>query len=92
MAVTEKTIIAAAACSWIDPATGLPETDSPLRAASVQRSFLTGNHGFRFCLSGGLAGGGRHGPWLVEAGQDHAGHCARERHLCRTVLFENSVP
>ena len=39
----------AASCSWINPATGLPENDPPIVANSLQRSFLIGNRGFRFC-------------------------------------------
>lgn len=38
----------AAAVSWIDPATGLPEVDRVVPASSVDRSFLTGSSGFRF--------------------------------------------
>jgi hypothetical protein len=42
-------IFAAASCSWIHPTTGLPETDAPIYGDSVPVSFLTGQHGFRFC-------------------------------------------
>jgi outer membrane lipoprotein SlyB len=48
MAIVTKTF-AAATCSWIDQATGLPEVDVvPITAAQVASSFLTGNQGFRF--------------------------------------------
>jgi hypothetical protein len=48
MALETKTY-AAASCSWIDPAVGLPEVDvTPLTGDSVSRSFLVGNFGFRF--------------------------------------------
>ena len=40
---------AAASCSWIDPATGLPENDRPVTQNTVSRSFLVGNDGYRFC-------------------------------------------
>ena len=48
MAILLRTF-AAASCSWINPATGLPENDSPIVAASLSRAFLTGTQGFRFC-------------------------------------------
>jgi hypothetical protein len=49
MAFSRKTF-AAAACSWIDQATRLPEVDVvPITAESVSRSFLVGNRGYRFC-------------------------------------------
>ncbi len=49
MALETRTY-SAASCSWIDPATGLPEVDThPITGDSVSRSFLTGNFGFRFC-------------------------------------------
>lgn len=49
MSIIRRTC-AAAACSWIDPATGLPEVDKgATRSASASRNFLTGNAGFRFC-------------------------------------------
>ena len=48
MSITLKTF-AAASCSWINPATGLPENDLPIVAESLQRSFLVGDRGFRFC-------------------------------------------
>lgn len=38
----------AATASWIDARTGLPEVDRVAPAATVPRSFLTGNAGFRF--------------------------------------------
>ena len=41
---------AAATCSWIDPATGLPETDKQIIAdPTTNLGFLTGNCGYRFC-------------------------------------------
>ena len=49
MASSTKTF-AAATCSWIDQATGLPEVDTvPITAESVSRQFLVGNSGYRFC-------------------------------------------
>jgi hypothetical protein len=49
MAPTRKTF-AAAACSWIDAATGLPEVDIiPITGEFVDRPFLVGNKGYRFC-------------------------------------------
>ena len=49
MAIVTRTY-AAATCSWIDPATGLPEVDnSPFKGPAVARAALTGNQGFRFC-------------------------------------------
>lgn len=49
MAITTITF-AAAACSWIDPATGLPEVDSlKVPWDTRQRNFFTGNQGYRFC-------------------------------------------
>jgi hypothetical protein len=48
MAILLRTY-SAASCSWINPVTGLPENDFPIIANSLQRSFLIGNHGFRFC-------------------------------------------
>lgn len=40
----------AAAVSWIDPATGLPEVDNVKpNGLTTTRAFLTGNAGFRFC-------------------------------------------
>jgi hypothetical protein len=49
MASSRKTF-AAAACSWIDQATGLPEVDIvPITAESTSRLFLVGNRGYRFC-------------------------------------------
>jgi hypothetical protein len=48
MAVVRKTF-AAATCSWIDPATGLPEVDEvPIVGATTAKAFLTGSAGFRF--------------------------------------------
>lgn len=45
-----KVTFAAATCSWIDPATGLPEYDKVrVSWGSTTRSFLTGNNGYRFC-------------------------------------------
>lgn len=39
----------AATVSWIDPATGLPETDTqPIVSPTINRGFLVGNQGFRF--------------------------------------------
>ncbi|HEY6528215.1 MAG TPA: hypothetical protein VIZ65_05935 [Cellvibrionaceae bacterium] len=38
----------AATVSWIDAATGLPEVDKVAPGQTVERSFLTGNTGFRF--------------------------------------------
>ena len=38
----------AAAASWIDARTGLPEVDVNAPGAFVQRGFLTGAAGFRF--------------------------------------------
>lgn len=41
---------AAATCSWIDKATGLPETDKQVIAdPTTNAGFLTGNSGYRFC-------------------------------------------
>lgn len=41
---------AAATCSWIDPATGLPETDTQVIVdPTTSAGFLTGNRGYRFC-------------------------------------------
>ncbi len=41
---------AAATCSWIDPATGLPETDAQvIFDPTTSLGFLTGNSGYRFC-------------------------------------------
>lgn len=41
---------AAATCSWIDPVTGLPETDTQVIAdPTLSLGFLTGNRGYRFC-------------------------------------------
>jgi len=41
---------AAATCSWIDPATGLPETDTQVIVdPTTNLGFLTGNQGYRFC-------------------------------------------
>lgn len=49
MAIVTR-IYAAATCSWIDPATGLPEVDNnPFKGPAVARASLTGNQGFRFC-------------------------------------------
>jgi hypothetical protein len=49
MAISKVTF-AAATCSWIDPATGLPENDKArVTWGSTTRSFLTGNAGYRFC-------------------------------------------
>ena len=49
MAITQVTH-AAATCSWIDPATGLPETDTKVIVdPATTLGFLTGNHGYRFC-------------------------------------------
>lgn len=49
MALETKTY-AAATCSWIDPAVGLPEVDLKRPTSDlVARSFLVGNFGFRFC-------------------------------------------
>ena len=45
-----RILFSAATCSWIDPATGLPEVDeSPITQPSKQRSFFVGNSGYRFC-------------------------------------------
>lgn len=45
-----RILFSAATCSWIDPATGLPEVDeSPITQPSKQRSFFVGNNGYRFC-------------------------------------------
>lgn len=41
---------AAATCSWIDPATGLPETDTQVIVdPTTSLGFLTGISGYRFC-------------------------------------------
>lgn len=41
---------AIATCSWIDPATGLPETDTQVIVdPTTSLGFLTGNRGYRFC-------------------------------------------
>jgi len=49
MAMTTITS-AAASCSWIDPATGLPEVDvNRVTWDSADRSFFVGNNGYRFC-------------------------------------------
>lgn len=41
---------AAATCSWIDPATGLPEVDAQVIVdPTTSLGFLTGNSGYRFC-------------------------------------------
>jgi hypothetical protein len=41
---------AAATCSWIDPVTGLPETDAQvINDPKTNLGFLTGNRGYRFC-------------------------------------------
>ena len=41
---------AAATCSWIDPVTGLPETDTQVIAdPATNLGFLTGNRAYRFC-------------------------------------------
>jgi hypothetical protein len=49
MAISRVTF-AAAACSWIDPATGLPEVDhNPITEPSASRAFFVGNNGYRFC-------------------------------------------
>jgi hypothetical protein len=41
---------AAATCSWIDPATGLPEIDANrVIGDSQERSFFLANKGYRFC-------------------------------------------
>lgn len=49
MALIRKSF-SAATCSWIDPATGLPEVDkSPPRGERVNRGFLVGNFGYRYC-------------------------------------------
>ena len=41
---------AAATCSWIDPVTGLPETDTKVIAdPTLSLGFLIGNRGYRFC-------------------------------------------
>jgi hypothetical protein len=49
MAITTITF-AAASCSWIDPATGLPEVDvNRVTWDSAERSFFVGNNGYRFC-------------------------------------------
>ncbi len=45
-----RILFSAATCSWIDPATGLPEVDdSTITQPSKLRSFLVGNSGYRFC-------------------------------------------
>jgi hypothetical protein len=45
-----RILFSAATCSWIDPATGLPEVDeTPITQPSKLRSFLVGNSGYRFC-------------------------------------------
>jgi hypothetical protein len=49
MAITQVSH-AAATCSWIDPATGLPETDTQVIVdPTTSLGFLTGNRGYRFC-------------------------------------------
>ena len=49
MAITQISH-AAATCSWIDPATGLPETDTQVIVdPTTNLGFLTGNLGYRFC-------------------------------------------
>lgn len=41
---------AIATCSWIDPATGLPETDTQVIVdPTTSLGFLMGNRGYRFC-------------------------------------------
>jgi hypothetical protein len=49
--VTASSItFAAATCSWIDRATGLPEVDvNSIISESLSRSFFVGNVGYRFC-------------------------------------------
>lgn len=45
-----KVTHAAATCSWIDPATGLPEVDRQVIVdATTSVGFLTGSRGYRFC-------------------------------------------
>lgn len=45
----ERLTFAVASCSWIDPATGLPEVDKQaITGPMVNRGFLVGNAGYRF--------------------------------------------
>lgn len=45
-----RVTFAAAACSWIDAATGLPEVDAvSITGAFMPRTFFVGNNGYRFC-------------------------------------------